>query len=137
MLINAANQEIINTRDVYVHDSIFVDMTFDYHEKKFYFNSKKNNPSGKIYSIIFFNVIEIDMVWCDFWGESHYILDWESVKVENQKLIKKLFTEKNDNNYSNSRLSTEREYMESIITFKSGDHITIACEYVDYKELPN
>ncbi len=137
MLINAANQEIINTRDVYVHDSIFVDMTFDYQEKKFYFNSKKNNPSGKIYSIIFFNVIEIDMVWCDFWGESHYILDWESVKVENQKLIKKLFTEKNDNNYSNSRLNTEKEYMESIITFKSGDHITIACEYVDYKELPN
>ena len=77
------------------------------------------------------------MVWCDFWGESHYILDWESVKVENQKLIKKLFTEKNDNNYSNSRLNTEKEYMESIITFKSGDHITIACEYVDYKELPN
>ena len=69
------------------------------------------------------------MTACDFWGHSPHILDFEYVERKNNTLIPKLF-EKKDKDCTYSSLRNQEDYIETVITFSSGDQLRIACESI-------
>lgn len=135
MKIDAFNKDIINTSTIYIHDSVFINMTYNYFEKKIDFKSQNDQNITKIYHLEFFNVIGYEMISCEFWGKSPYIFDWEVKKKEDQALIAKLVKEQNDHHYPYSCFSNDTKYFESVITFTSGNKLTIACEYIYFSEI--
>ena len=134
MRIDAFNYTAIDS-DVYIHDFLFEDMQYNYIQNKITIRLINETSPERKEIIEFYNVIGFDMVACDFWGTSPYVLDWESIEKENQKLVKKFLAEKQNNNYEYARICAESEYVESIITFISGDRLTIACEYILYENV--
>lgn len=135
MKIDAFNKDIINTSTINIHDSIFINMTYHYFEKKIDFIAKNDQNMKKTYHLEFFNVIGYEMISCEFWGKSPYIFDWEVKKAQDQALIAKLTKEQKVQNYPYSRLKNDTKYFESTITFTSGDRLTIACEYICFNEI--
>ena len=133
MRIDAFNCTAIDS-DVYIHDFLFENMQYDYLKNKITIRLINESSPERIQMIEFYNVIGFDMVACDFWGASPYVLDWESIEKESQKFVKKFLTEKQDNNYEYARICADNEYVESVITFISGDRLTVACEYILFAE---
>ena len=127
MKINVTNINTVNFDITYIHDYIFKEMKFDYTKKNIYIIISKNNDTKTDRIIKFNNVIGFNMISCDFWGQSPHILDWEFTDKDNT-IINKLFDEKNNHDYQDSRLTSIEDYIESIITFTSGNRLTIACE---------
>ena len=71
------------------------------------------------------------MTSCDFWGFSPYILDFEYIEEYNDNtIIQKLFNKKDNNHYPFCSLNDREKYIETIITFTSGDQLIIACESI-------
>ncbi len=70
------------------------------------------------------------MTSCDFWDRSPRILDFEYVEKDNAIIISKVFEMKNSNDYPFCTLDIQEEYIETIITFISGDRLTIACKSI-------
>ena len=98
MRIDAFNYTAIDS-DVYIHDFLFEDMQYNYIQNKITIRLINETSPERKEIIEFYNVIGFDMVACDFWGTSPYVLDWESIEKENQKLVKKFLAEKQNNNY--------------------------------------
>ncbi len=71
------------------------------------------------------------MTSCDFWGSSPRILDFEKTGREESTIISKLFSIKNDTGFTGSLLESEESYIETVITFVSGDKLTVACKCID------
>lgn len=128
------NKEIINSKKINIHDSVFKGMFFDYDEKKVHIKVVNVGSESKTYSIEFFNVIGFEMVSCDFWGKSPHVFDWSALKEENQHLIKSLFQEQQNNNYQYSRITDKTKFLETFFTFTSGDRLRIACEFIIFEE---
>ncbi len=135
MKIDITNLDLLST-DIYIHDSIFYKMEFNYQSREKNIRVELETPyisGGKRYNIDFYNVIGFDMVSCDFWGKSPHILDWEPMKSDRKVLIKRLFEEQfSDKNYNASKLANRKEsdFIETLFTFTSGDRLRIACEYI-------
>ena len=129
MIIDASNGDIINSKEVYIHDNILDLLTFIRAEKKIHLSILKNIelPDTK-FSIDFYNVIGFEMSSCDFWGYSPYILDFQYLKQEKNTLIPKFFEKKKNNNYQFCTLKEQEKYFETLFTFSSGDTLLIACE---------
>lgn len=70
------------------------------------------------------------MTSCVFWGASPYILDFEFLEPKDNAFIIKLFEQKDRNNYSCCRLCDPEKYIETVITFSSGDKLVVACENI-------
>ena len=68
MIINASNGQVINSKDVYLHDDILESMIFCRDEKILHLSLVKTWPVEYEYSIDFFRVIGFEMTSCDFWG---------------------------------------------------------------------
>ena len=131
MLIDSLNGEIINSNEVYIHDDILEDFYFNRMKKKLHLTIlKERNFNNKRFSIDFLNVIGFEMTSCDFWGSSPHILDFEYVKKNNTTIIPKLFEKKNNNDYPLCLLNNREKYIETIITFTSGDQLIVACESI-------
>lgn len=131
MIIDASNSEIINSKEVYIHDYIFEDFYFNRTEKKLHLTIlKETELNNKRFSIDFLNVICFEMTSCDFWGTSPYILDFEYVEQNENSLISKLFKRKNNSDYPFFSLEDQEKYIETVITFASGDQLRIACESI-------
>lgn len=133
VLINELNGKMIFSKyvkDVYIHDDVLEELYFDRKNRRLQlFNSKFGEIDSK-YSIDFQYVIGFEMTACDFWGRSSRILDFEYVEHEDRIIIPKLFKIKEDNDYTNSFLNDQGKYIETVITFISGDRLTIACENI-------
>lgn len=128
MKIDVSCGDKINSKDVYVHDDILEDILFKRSEKKLFISLFKQGTNKKV-SIEFQNVIGFEMTNCNFWGESPYILDFEYIKNSECVLIPKLFKQKNEN-AAFCKLEDESKYIETVITFISGDKLRIACESI-------
>lgn len=131
MKINSLNGQIINSRNVYIHDDIFKSMVFHRDEKILHLSLAKIWPVECEYSIDFFQVIGFEMTSCDFWGADSRILDFEY--VSNGILIPKLFSKQE---HSTCLLKGQKDYIETVLTFISGDTLRIACEQLMIEEKP-
>ena len=133
MIINILNCEIINSKEVYIHDDILEEIFFNRTEKKLHLSILKAEESKKIFCIDFLNVIGFEMTSCDFWGSSPYIFDFECVENRDNVIIPKLFKRKNNTYCPFCSLLGQEKYFETIITFTSGDQLRIACESIVLK----
>ena len=131
MIMDASNGNIINSKEVYIHDDILEEFTFNRAEKKLHLSIVKEEKFNSVrFSIDFLNVIGFEMTSCDFWDRSPRILDFEYVEKDNAIIISKVFEMKNSNDYPFCTLDIQEEYIETIITFISGDRLTIACKSI-------
>ena len=131
LTVNSSNGEIINSKDVNIHDYIFDTLLFIRDEKKIHLSLKPENPYvEKRYSVDFIDVIGYEMTCCDFWGRSPYIFDFECVEEQEQTVIPKLFDTKEATDFPYCFLKNKNDYIETVITFTSGDHLRIACESI-------
>lgn len=129
MTIDVSNAEIINSKEVCMHDDILKELCFIRHEKKLQLLMLREEMF-KRYTVDFFRVIGFEMTACDFWGRAPHILDFEYVERKNNTLIPKLFEKKEKGNYKYSSLRNREDYIETVITFSSGDQLRIACESI-------
>ena len=68
MVINITNGEIINTKDISLHDDILEELSFDRKNKKLHLILFRECDNRKI-SMFFLNVVAFEMTACDF-GEN-------------------------------------------------------------------
>lgn len=73
MEINSLNGQVINSRDVYIHDDIFERMIFHRDKKILHLSLAKIWPVEYKYSIDFFQVIGFEMTSCNFWGADFHL----------------------------------------------------------------
>lgn len=131
MIIDASNAKVINSKEVYIHDDILEEFCFDRAEKKLHLSILKEEKSNnKRFSIDFLHVIGFKMTSCDFWGCSPYILDFEYVEKKCNTIISELFEIKDNNDYSFCTLTNREKYIETVLTFASGDKLSVACESI-------
>ena len=127
MIINSLNGQIINSKKIYLHDDILENLIFHRNSKNLHLSLSKSWPTQEEYTIDFLQVIGFEMTSCDFWGASPHILDFEY--VENGRLISKLFSKRTEYD-SFCALKQQKDYIETVLTFISGDTLTVACEEV-------
>lgn len=131
MIIDTSNGKIINSKEVYIHDDILEEFCFNRTEKKLHLLILKVEEFGsKRFSIDFLHVIGFEMTSCDFWGSSPHILDFEYVEKNDNVIIPKLFEIKDNNDCTFCTLNNREEYIETKITFSSGDQLIIACKSI-------
>ena len=129
MRIDKFNIETINTKQVYIHDDILDRLQFDKIGKKLHLEFSQSCLHGRKYTIDFINVIGFEITSCDFWGMSHHVLDFEYVECSNQRVLPKIrnkWAEVSQYNF----VPSYQNYIETLITFSSGDQLFIACEYI-------
>lgn len=131
MIIDASNGKIINSKEMYIHDDILEEFCFNRTEKKLHLSILKDEEFGsKRFSIDFLHVIGFEMTSCDFLGSSPHILDFEYVEKNDNVIIPKLFEIKDSNDCTYCTLNNREEYIETKITFSSGDQLIIACKSI-------
>ncbi len=131
MKINELNGRIIDTKEVYIHDDILHELIFCRLRKRMKLIIEKYEMQNKKYEIKFTNVIGFEMTSCDFWGRCAHILDFEYVEQDDRVIIPKLFKRKKLEFESSCDFLTEQgNYIETLITFSSGDQLRIACEEI-------
>ena len=65
MVINSLNGNVINSNQVYIHDDILEELSFNRLEKKIHLSLLTEDRSER-FSIDFLNVIGFEMTSCDF-----------------------------------------------------------------------
>ena len=128
MIINELNGNIINTKEVYIHDDVLLSLQFDRISKKLHLSLLKRNLEDE-YSIEFINVVGFFMTSCDFWGASECILDFEYLEHNERTIIPKLLEIGSNVPDSVCGLSND-SHIETCITFSSGDKLVVACEHI-------
>lgn len=129
MKIKAENGSMINSKTVNIHDFILESFLFDRQNNELVLRllDEQNNLQ---HSLIFEGVIGFEMSACNYWGKSPYILDFEYMDPSEQKIIVKLFDKNEKENYPFCELKDISVYLETMITFVSGDQLFIACESI-------
>ena len=85
--------------------------------------------------IIEFNgVVGFEMTCCDFWGKSHYILDFEYIHESDEKLMSKLIDKGKEYLSQSSCFDLKEDHIETCFTLSSGDTFSIVCNYINFKE---
>lgn len=119
MRIGKENGKIINTKEVYLHDSIVETIVFDRLNKML----KVKVELSDINELAFYDVAGFEMTACDYWGKSPHVCDFEWVK--DKKLLPKLL----ENEYADKSMG--KDMIEVLFTFISGDTLRIVCKYID------
>lgn len=131
MKIYDKNGDIINSKQLYMHDDIFYQMSYDWNTKNLYLMFAKERNDNETYIIQFMNTIGFNMTSCEFWGPSPHVLDFEYLEHNERTLIPQLYEIYNNNPKDPiCKLRSNIDYIETAITFKSGDKLIIACEYI-------
>lgn len=133
MLINIENKEIINSKEISVHDGVMGKISYDYDEKSCTF--KISNPGwNKIQTFHIKGIIYMELQNCEFWGPGYNVCSW----YWDEKYIrtKELFSRKKlEYQNLNSLLNEKSEkYFEHVLYFNSGDEIRFVCEEVEYEQ---
>lgn len=132
MKIDVSNCDIINSKSITIHDCILADFRFDRNGKHLHLELSREEGEQKVKRVYvdFFGVIGFEMTSCDYWGSSPYILDFESIEKGCMNIIPKLFDRKNQNDWPECSLSDQNDYFETVITFVSGDRLSVACKEI-------
>lgn len=135
MKIDNKNKQIINTGKVSMHDDIITNFTFNRMKRILELKIKDGWNNHKEGKIEFINVIGFEMSSCNYWGQSSRVSGIYCNSIEEYKLIPRLFKTKYDNpSWKYNELLNEEDYIEVLVEFISGDTLTIACEYIDFKK---
>ena len=130
MIINKSNAAIINTKEIYIHDDVLLNLSFNRLDYKL--SLLLSTIKDHTYTINFTGVIGFDMSSCDFWGASPRIYDIVLLNRENHTVIPKLIS---NNQFSQTDVSTEiDDYMEIEIIFISGDKLVVASKHMEYNK---
>ena len=88
MTINAQNKEIINTRNVHIHDDVLVNFDIDIISKSICLTFRSWEKE-QCYTITFQNVIAFSSTCCGFWGsdEWDWAFDFEYLSPDRHRLI--------------------------------------------------
>lgn len=128
------NSESIN--DIYIHDSIFKGLFYDYEERKIKF-SCNNFYLKKLFNLFFYNVIFFRVQSCMFWGSGCYITDISS-EIDSQYLneLTEIQQEMNQREASCdvTALNMGKKYISVELGLNSGDVIIIICESFEIEE---
>jgi len=132
MIIDKINKDIINTKDVYIHDDIFLDLRFvrDKHRLCLLFATEDETST---YEINFIDVLGFEMTSCDFWGWSPHVYSFVSIKSEEYTIIPRLMENKFFD-YAFESFAID-EYIETKIIFTSGDELIVACKAIEYNKV--
>lgn len=132
--IDCENVDMVNSKEVCVHDAVFNGFMFDYENKVVTFEADENFNGNKI-RLSFYNVLELKMGNYESWGESPYIFDLCVEKYYNEMLLN---NDEDSNRCVKKHYSEEflfNRYIKSTLTLVSGDTLNIICEYIIYDEL--
>lgn len=134
MIIDVNNGKIINSKEVYLHDDFLDDMRFNFLEKKLHLSVLYFRDRSHRYSVDFLDVIGFEMSSCDFLGGALRILDFEYVPPESQVLVPRLFNKKQEGgeSFAFCKMKSRENYLETLMTFASGDQLRVACENIIY-----
>ena len=130
MIINKENYQILDTKEVNLHDDTLSSIFFDRNRKQLKVKCTKASKQHQEYIIYFDNVIGFQISACDFLGASECILDFQSVSHENAILIPNLIEEWQ----KTPDFIPEPDYddfIEVLFTLTSGDRLRIACESIE------
>lgn len=131
MKIDEFNGKIINTEGVNIHDDILDQLIFFREQRRLSLSIIKEKTIDVYYKIDFINVVGFEMTNCDFWGHSPHILDFEYVEESKRTLLPRLKKEIEKYPFVKfSNLNDEVSFLETIITFTSGDTLKIVCECI-------
>lgn len=131
MKLDSSNIDILNSKCFSIHDDIFKSLVFNRDIGIIDISLQKASGDLSDYKIRYCNVIGIEMTSCDFWGRSPHVLDFEYVMYPDCKLLTTLYTMLQSPIDPRCKLSPDKNYIETIITFTSGDRLTIACESIE------
>lgn len=136
MIFNKNNYEIINTKEVYIHDDVLEQLSFDRENRKLILDMHKycrikDNQWYKVdekYKIIYNDVLGFTMTSCDFWGASeridtiwvHTSKDYILIPELQKRLVKESF----------SSYDISIDYIESMISFISGDRLRVVSKEI-------
>ena len=127
MLIDTVNAANINTKNIYLHDDLFVAFRFnrDSCEAIMLCSDYKHN-----YEIEFHDVIGIEMTSCDFWGPGPNIDCFSVVNQNECVLVPKLQEEYEKYSAPDDLPFDSKRYIETVLSLCSGDRIRIASKTV-------
>ena len=130
MRIDYSNKEVIDSKDIYVHDAVFTGFNYDYENNIIEFEVIEYYYK-KHFKFKFGNVFGFEMLSCDFWGHSPHINVWYT--SDTNDLSTKMKDIQREKKWE-LRLKDTNKWVESIISFISGDTLTIVCEYIEFEE---
>lgn len=130
MRIDYSNKEVIDSKDIYVHDAVFTGFNYDYENNIIEFEAIEYYYK-KHFKFKFCNVLGFEMLSCDFWGHSPHINVWYI--SDTNDLSTKMKDIQREKKWE-LRLEDTSKWVESIIAFISGDTLTIVCEYIEFEE---
>ena len=133
MKIDFSNKEIIESRDVNIHDFVIADLKYAPMKNEL-FCLFRNDYLRQYCDIKYYNVLFVDIQSCDFWGVSPHVLDWELGEEYGNPLTKKVSELQKSHHYTTSRFKDYDKLVESILTFSSGNRISVLCEYIEYEK---
>lgn len=130
MIINDLTGNIINTKEIYVHDDILQQVVFNRSNHSLELYIIKYNNEKVTYTIKFIETVGFEMTSCNYWGESPHILDFEYLDHAHNVLLPRLFSRYCDEFAPFCKLSVDKSYIETLMTFSSGDQLRVVCEYI-------
>ena len=133
MKITVENKEIINSREISIHDGEMGPITYNYEDKSCIFEVL--NPEWDIRQT-FKGILYIEVQQCEFGGLGPNINAWYYDKKgkRTEELFRRKVTEY-DNYYSLLDIK-KGKYFEHFFEFISGDEIRFICEEVEFHEYP-
>ena len=134
MRIDKTNSDVIRSQNVYLHDDMLVEIHFQRIARELVLPLQKYG--GEIYTIRFTHVLGFEMTSCNFWGPSRRIFDFELLEGEEQSLLPKLWKMREEKKPVGAAtpedgLGEKENYLETVITFVSGDQLQVVCEAID------
>lgn len=131
MRIDFTNKRIIESEEISINDFDITSFFYDQIGNKIYCIFR-NDYIEKHYLITYSNVISVEIQSCNFLGDSFKVLNWKLGEKSKSKTTTKVAKLKNAD-YLKPQFEECDRLVETILTFYSGNTITILCEYIDFK----
>lgn len=132
MKINYENANFIEK--INIHDYVIDDIKYQINQNKM--SIFISNPlEHKSFLIQFMDILSYEIQSCDFWFPSPNILDWEVKQFPEQTLLNRIQHYQKSNNYTSARYECLEQYIDTIITFCSGNTIELLCKNINFIDL--
>ena len=131
MRIDFTNKLIIESEEISINDFDITSFFYDQIGNKIYCVFR-NDYIEKHCLITYSNVIRVEIQSCNFLGDSLKVLNWKLGEKLNNKQTIKVVESENSADYLKSQFEECDRLVETILTFYSGNTITILCEYIDF-----
>ena len=133
MIINKNNATIINSKEVYIHDSTLTSAIYDFVDRKVRIELFDGT------TIVFHNVVGVKSDSCAFWGKQlrQVVIDFEYVFDKDLKILPELYHIRDDiisqkGDISDTYLTADDSFFESSLILCSGERLNIACEWIEF-----